>query len=102
MKRSFSKSFIWFKIGPNSFTIKLCNAIIPNTMTQTNKMTGRLFALLSKNNEGPWGGFDNLLVRRAIIKVVGYRMIAGCIHMFTEPRTDVGNPVRRTNIVSGR
>lgn len=42
---------------------------------------------LSKNKvRAPSGGIDNLLVRRAIIKVVGYRMIVGYIHTFTEPR----------------
>lgn len=38
----------------------------------------------SNARPNPGGGIDNLLVRRAIIKVVGYGMITGCIVMFTE------------------
>lgn len=46
----------------------------------------RLVTAFQKQGPSPFGGIDNLLVRRAIIKVVGYRMIVGYIHTFMVPR----------------
>lgn len=43
-----------------------------------------LLTLPKKQASNPWGGIDNLLIERAIINLVGYTMIVGYIHAFTE------------------
>lgn len=61
-----------------------------------------LVTAFQKQGPNPSGGIDNLLVRRAIIKVVWYRMIASYIHAFTEPRRRLEEEQTMFRIVSGR